>query len=122
MFTLDYTVEHCDHVIKLSFNTKTQFSLEIDLDIIFWLNVDFVFYYLIINSHVLSAAARQSKKLTHAIHSWVFCQKTGKVFGKAFRILGLVETDCRWIVKQDFRGNSCIIVTCFFGLFSGVLD
>ena len=29
----------------------------------------------------------------------------GKVFRKAFRILGLDERKGRWVVKQDFHGN-----------------
>ena len=29
----------------------------------------------------------------------------GKVFRKAFRILGLDEKKGRWVVEQDFHGN-----------------
>ena len=46
----------------------------------------------------------------------------GKVFGKAFRILGLDERKGRWVVKQDFRGNFRVNVTCFLAFFSGLLD
>ena len=49
----------------------------------------------------------------------------GKVFSKAFRILGLVErkgTPCRWVVEQDFHGNFQVNVTFLFSFFYGVLD
>ena len=45
----------------------------------------------------------------------------GKVLGKAFRILGLDERKGRWVVEQDFHGNFCVSVKCFFSFFSGVL-
>ena len=41
----------------------------------------------------------------------------GKVFRKAFRILGLDERKGRWVVKQDFHGNFQVNVTCFFACF-----
>ena len=34
----------------------------------------------------------------------------GKVFRKAFRILGLDERKGRWVVEQDFHGNFLILV------------
>ena len=71
------------------------------------------FFYLIINSHVLLLLPDKVRNLP--IHSWVFCQKNGKKF--LGNLLGLDERECRWIVKQDFQRNSCIIVTCFFDLF-----
>ena len=46
----------------------------------------------------------------------------GKVFGKAFRILGTDKRKGRWLVKQDFYGNylgQCYMVFC---LFSGLDD
>ena len=46
----------------------------------------------------------------------------GKVFRKAFRILGLDERKGRWVVEQDFHGNFQVNVTWFFASFSGVLD
>ena len=46
----------------------------------------------------------------------------GKVFRKAFRILGLDERKGRWVVEQDFHGNFQVHVTWFFASFSGVLD
>ena len=46
----------------------------------------------------------------------------GKVFGKAFRILGLDERKGRWAVEQDFHGNFQVNVTWFFAFFSGVID
>ena len=46
----------------------------------------------------------------------------GRVFRKAFRILGLDERKGRWVVEQDFHGNFQVNVTWFFALFSGVLD
>ena len=46
----------------------------------------------------------------------------GKVFRKAFRILGLDERKGRWVVEQDFHGNFQVNVTWFFVFFSGVLD
>ena len=44
----------------------------------------------------------------------------GKVFRKAFRILGLDERKGRWVVEQDFDGN--FYFTCFFAFLCGVLD
>ena len=35
----------------------------------------------------------------------------GKVFRKAFRILGLGERKGRWVVEQDFHGNFQVSVT-----------
>ena len=46
----------------------------------------------------------------------------GKVFKKAFRILGLGERKGRWAVKQDFHGNFQVNVTWLFAFFSGILD
>ena len=43
----------------------------------------------------------------------------GKVFRKAFRILGLDERKGRWGVEQDFHGNFKVNVT-FFWPFSPV--
>ena len=41
----------------------------------------------------------------------------GKVFRKAFRILGLGERKGRWVVEQDFHGNFQVNVTWFFDFF-----
>ena len=46
----------------------------------------------------------------------------GRVFGKAFRILGLDERKGRWAMEQDFHGDFQVKVTWFFASFSGVLD
>ena len=46
----------------------------------------------------------------------------GRVFRKAFRILGLVERKGRWVMEQDFHGDFPVDVTWFFACFSGVLD
>ena len=46
----------------------------------------------------------------------------GRVFRKAFRILGLGERKGRWVMEQDFQGDFQVLVTCFFASFSGVLD
>ena len=46
----------------------------------------------------------------------------GKVFRKAFRILGLDERKGRWVMEQDFHGDFQVNVTWFFACFSGVLD
>ena len=46
----------------------------------------------------------------------------GRVFRKAFRILGLGERKGRWVVEQDFHGNFQVNVTWLFAFFSGVLD
>ena len=47
----------------------------------------------------------------------------GRVFRKAFRILGLDERKGRWVVEQDFHGNFQVNVTWFFfSFFYGVLD
>ena len=49
----------------------------------------------------------------------------GRVFRKAFRILGLGEMKGRWVMEQDFHGDFHgdfqVIVTWFFASFSGVL-
>ena len=37
----------------------------------------------------------------------------GKVFRKAFRILGLDDTKGRWVVEQDFHGNFQVSVHGF---------
>ena len=46
----------------------------------------------------------------------------GRVFRKAFRILGLGERKGRWAMEQDFHGDFQVLVTWFFASFSGVLD
>ena len=49
----------------------------------------------------------------------------GKVFGKAFRILGLDEMNLwyRWIVEEDFNGNVWVkVIWLYFAFFSGLLD
>ena len=46
----------------------------------------------------------------------------GRVFGKAFRILGLGERKGRWATEQDFHGHFLVNVTWFLSFFSGVLD
>ena len=46
----------------------------------------------------------------------------GRVFRKAFRILGLGERKGRWVMEQDFHGDFQVLVTWFFASFSGVLD
>ena len=46
----------------------------------------------------------------------------GKVFRKAFRILGLDERKGRWVVKQDFHGKFWVNVTWFLAIFAGFLD
>ena len=46
----------------------------------------------------------------------------GKVYRKAFRILGLDKRKGRWVVEQDFYGNFQVNVTWFFAFFSCVLD
>ena len=48
----------------------------------------------------------------------------GKVFKKAFRILGSDKRKgtCRWLVEQDFHGNFQVNVICLFSLFLCVLD
>ena len=38
----------------------------------------------------------------------------GKVFKKAFRILGLDERKSGWVVEQDFHGNFQVNVAWFF--------
>ena len=43
----------------------------------------------------------------------------GRVFRKAFRILGLGERKGRWVMEQDFHGDLPCMV---FAVFSGVLD
>ena len=46
----------------------------------------------------------------------------GRVYRKAFRILGLGERKGRWAMEQDFHGDFQVNVTWFFASFSGVLD
>ena len=46
----------------------------------------------------------------------------GRVFRKAFRILGLGERKGSWAMEQDFHGDFQVNVTWFFASFSGVLD
>ena len=46
----------------------------------------------------------------------------GKVFKKAFGILGLDKRKGRWVVEQDFHGNFQFNVSWFFAFLSGVLD
>ena len=46
----------------------------------------------------------------------------GRVFRKAFRILGLGERKGRWAMEQDFHGDFQVNVRWFFASFSGVLD
>ena len=46
----------------------------------------------------------------------------GRVFRKAFRILGLGERKGRRVMGQDFHGDFQVNVTWFFACFSGVLD
>ena len=45
----------------------------------------------------------------------------GRVFRKAFRILGLGERKGRWVMEQDFHGNLQVNLAWFFAVFSGVL-
>ena len=42
----------------------------------------------------------------------------GKVFRKAFRILGLDKRKGRWAMEQDFHGNFQVNVAWFFAFFS----
>ena len=46
----------------------------------------------------------------------------GRVFRKAFRILGLGERKGRWVMEQDFRGDFQVNVSWFFASFSSVLN
>ena len=46
----------------------------------------------------------------------------GRVFRKAFKILGLGERKGRWVMEQDFHGDFQVNVTWFFACFSGVRD
>ena len=46
----------------------------------------------------------------------------GRVFRKAFRILGLGERKVRWVMEQDFHGDLQVNLAWFFAIFSGVLD
>ena len=46
----------------------------------------------------------------------------GRVFRKAFRILGLGERKGRWVMEQDFHGDFQVNVTWFFASFSGVFN
>ena len=46
----------------------------------------------------------------------------GRVFRKAFRILGLGERKGTWVMEQDFHGDLQVNLARFFAVFSGVLD
>ena len=46
----------------------------------------------------------------------------GRVFRKAFWILGLGERKGRWAMEEDFHGDYQVNVTWFLSFFSGVLD
>ena len=46
----------------------------------------------------------------------------GRVFRKAFRILGLGEREGRWAMEQNFHGDLQVNLKWFFAFFSGVLD
>ena len=46
----------------------------------------------------------------------------GRVFRRAFRILGLGERKGRWVMEQDFNGDLQVNLAWFFAVFSGVLD
>ena len=46
----------------------------------------------------------------------------GRVFRKAFRILGLGERKGRWAMERDFHGDLQVNLAWFFAFFSGVLD
>ena len=44
----------------------------------------------------------------------------GRVFRKAFRILGLGERKGRWVIEQEFHGDFQVLVMWFFLLLSPV--
>ena len=46
----------------------------------------------------------------------------GRVFRKAFKILGLGERKGRGVMEQDFHGDFQVNVTWSFACLSGVLD
>ena len=46
----------------------------------------------------------------------------GRVFRKAFKILGLGERKGRWVMEQDLQGDLQVNLAWFFAVFSGVLD
>ena len=46
----------------------------------------------------------------------------GRVFRKAFMILGLGERKGRWGMEEDFHVDFQVNVTWFFASFSGVLE
>ena len=49
----------------------------------------------------------------------------GKVLGKAFNPTCRIRTDerqCTWVVDQDSHSNFWVNFTCFFCLYSGLLD
>ena len=46
----------------------------------------------------------------------------GRVFRKAFRILGLGERKGRWVMEQDFHGDFQVLVTWFFASFTTSLS
>ena len=46
----------------------------------------------------------------------------GRVFRKAFRIVGLGERKGRWAMEQDFHADLQVNLAWFFAFFSGILD
>ena len=46
----------------------------------------------------------------------------GRVFRKAFRILGLGERKGRWAMEQDFHEDLQVNLAWFLAFFSSVLD
>ena len=46
----------------------------------------------------------------------------GRVFRKAFSILGLGVRKGRWAMEQDFHGDLQVNLTWFFAIFSSVLN
>lgn len=46
----------------------------------------------------------------------------GRVFRKAFRILGICERKGRWVMEQDFHGDLQVNLAWLFAVFSAVFD
>ena len=84
-----------------------------NFELVFKLGLDFYFSFVLLPSFLLFFCWALNFSRLHF---------DGKVFRKAFRILGLYKRKGRWVMEQDFHGNFQVDVTWFFAFLSHVLD
>ena len=84
-----------------------------NFELVFKLGLDFYFSFFLLPSFLLFFCWALNFSRLHF---------GGKVFRKAFRILGLYKRKGRWVMEQDFHGNFQVDVTWFFAFLSHVLD